>query len=251
MKKVLSVLLFLAAPALAADIGIAAVVSGDIITTFEVANHRKLASTMAARTKKPAPDARESLIENRLKLQEGAKFQISATDQEIKDGLARFRKYANLEADAAYKSFVASSGGEEALRAQLAADIVWQKLVWQVLRGYVNASGTEVGDALGGTSDVEYSFAGDADCRRGLFKLAASEMDKDFRKRVEAVDMKAGDAIAVNQTAYVFCGRRDIRRELDPREAERARSAILAEKLEAYASRYLEKMINAAAIERK
>jgi|GEM_PF-5684291 len=246
MRNIFLAIALLFAPAAMGGVGIAAIVNGDAITTLEVANQAKLARAVSEASKSKAPDALESLIENRIKIQEGAKFNIGASEPEIRDAMQRFRRHMKLDTDAKFKEFVSKNGGEEALRAQLEAEVVWNKIVWQVLRGYVNVSDNEIAGAFGAW---EYLLRpGSGDCG-GALPMAASGMKPEFLKKVQAAAV--GDVVREGGAEFLVCGRRQLSIDYAGEAALRVRGEILSEKLEAYSVRYLRKARENALIEKK
>ena len=241
-----AIVLLFTTPVLA-NVGITALVNGEVITTTELANHAKLVRAVSEKSKSKAPDALENLLENRLKIQEAAKFNITATEPEIRDAKARFRRHMDIDTDAKFKAFVEKNGGDEALRNLLEAEVVWGKVIWQVLRGYVNVSDSEVSGTFG---SWEYLLlpGGEGDCAQAS-PIPSASLRAEFLAKLQGAAV--GDIVSESGTKFKVCGRRQLIVDLSSAAVSRARMDILSEKLEAYSVRYLRRLRDNALVEKK
>ncbi|MDR1008963.1 MAG: SurA N-terminal domain-containing protein [Rickettsiales bacterium] len=167
-KIIILMLLLFGFSAIAAEVKIAAVVNGEIITSAEVSARVRLIKALAPliEAKLPPEDALythmlDNMIDDIVRVQEAAKYKITADEKETSESIEKFAKFYNTTAEG-LKALMAKEGiAEDTLKSQAKADVLWSKLTFQVLRAYVNASDREVDGVFAeqnGTSSFEYSL---------------------------------------------------------------------------------------------
>lgn len=114
-----------------------AVVNDSAITGFDLTQRAQILATLgfpAANQDALRAEALDRLIEDRLKMQEGARLGITAEDDKISEALDRIAKRANVSLEELLKGMKARGVSEQALRDMVSADVIWQ----QVVRGRFN-----------------------------------------------------------------------------------------------------------------
>lgn len=109
-----------------------AVVNDSAITGYDLA--QRIQILVALGFPEDNPDALRAvsldrLIEDRLKLQEGARFGITPNSEIIESGIEQFAQNADLSASAFRASMSAQGVSEQALGDLAAADVIWRKVV--------------------------------------------------------------------------------------------------------------------------
>jgi len=147
-----------AAPARAQDttgaMGIAAVVNEDIITVFDVQS--RLGMFIATSGLENTPDIQrrilpqviQSLIEERLKIQEARRLKIVTTEPEVREALALIENNNGMQPGSFRKMFEERGVDMGTLFAQIEADVAWVKVVRQELRRNVLVAPEEVKNVL-------------------------------------------------------------------------------------------------------
>jgi peptidyl-prolyl cis-trans isomerase SurA len=116
----------LAAPALAQGLfGPAITVNDTVITPYEIDQRARLLTLLRA-PGIPEEEARNGLIEDRLRLGETRRAGITPTPEEIQDGMEEFASRANLTAE----QFIAAIG-QQGVAAETFRDFVTAGLAWR------------------------------------------------------------------------------------------------------------------------
>ncbi|MGR3716808.1 MAG: peptidylprolyl isomerase [Thermohalobaculum sp.] len=109
-----------------------AVVNDSAITGFDIAQRAQILIALGFPTASPdalRTESLERLIEDRLKLQEGARLGLSAQADSIDDGIEEFAKRAGLSADE-FRTTMSTQGITElALNDMISAEVVWRQVV--------------------------------------------------------------------------------------------------------------------------
>jgi peptidyl-prolyl cis-trans isomerase SurA len=277
---ILAAVLSVSAPAFSAESRIAAVVNGDIITSYELEG--RLAFTRdLMKGQKPPADLRERILDemvnDRIKLAEAAKFGVKVDDKEIDDTVSRMEKFYGVKVDKSLPW----------VRDQARADVAWNKFLFGYLRSMVSVGDAEVDGIMESRAErksYEYSvvplLAGNGDME-GLLPLAKGVSScagfKSFAKkrgkdgsgteiRVKDSDMNPALAAelaglgdeglagpvenAGGLTLFYMCSKRETEKSaLPPLDRSKVRQDLLMGKLEAFSERYFEKVRAGAAVE--
>ncbi len=134
--------------------GIAAVVNEDIITVFDVQS--RLGMFMATSGIENSPDIQrrllpqviQSLIEERLKLQEAKRLKITTTEPEVRQAVDLIENQNNMPAGSFRKLMQERGVDMGTMFAQIEADVAWVKVVRQELRRNVLVAPEEVKNVL-------------------------------------------------------------------------------------------------------
>lgn len=129
---------------------IAAVVNDEPISTYDV-NLRLgliISTTGQVESEEAFAEMREfvvqSLIDEKLQIQEAAEFEVFITDQEVEQEFAGFAAANNISAEQFEQTLVQMGTSKEALARQIRASIAWRELVNGRLRPQVAVGDTEM-----------------------------------------------------------------------------------------------------------
>ncbi len=132
------------------SIGIAAVVNDEAISMTDVQDRMKLVMVSSGLPNNPEIRAKiqtqvvEGLIDDQLKLQEARRNKIEVSEEEVMDGvktIAEQNKYAPEQ----FLVLLEKSGvPKETLLAQIRAQLAWNKVVKDVLRGQIEVKDSDI-----------------------------------------------------------------------------------------------------------
>lgn len=105
------------------------VVNGDPITNFDIEQRIKLLQLSNPAKAPTRPEALEELINDRIKIKEGKKFNLDMTPAEIETQYATMGARMRLSADQLSKVLEGRGIRPETLKSRLKADYVWSQLV--------------------------------------------------------------------------------------------------------------------------
>lgn len=143
MLKTMLGVLALAAAVLAAPVQAqtmfrpVAVVNDSAITGFDLAQRAQILVTLGFRAESAdavRAEAMERLIDDRLKVQEGTRLGVTASEERIGEALGRMAQRVGISPDELLTGMRAQGVSEQALRDMISADVVW----FQVVRGRFN-----------------------------------------------------------------------------------------------------------------
>lgn len=149
----LATFLLSATPALAEQVGIAAIVNDAVITTTDVTERRDLIMASNNMPMTPAniqritPRIVQSLIDETLQLEEAKRLSISVKKEEIESAIRQMEESRRAPAGTLRESFRKQGLSERSLDAQLRAQIAWNKVVQRKLRREVTITADEVARA--------------------------------------------------------------------------------------------------------
>lgn len=133
---------------------IAAIVNDEVISTYDLMSRLSMvvASTRLHDSKQErnriAPHILETLIDERLKMQEAKRRNVSVSKRDLQRAATMIEKRNNTPAGD-FENFIKRSGPvAQTVRERMKADIVWGKLVRRRLRPRVTISDEEVEDVL-------------------------------------------------------------------------------------------------------
>lgn len=133
---------------------VAAIINDSIITTFDVRQRMQL-MVLSAGGQIPAEalpqlqqQAVRDLVEERLKLQETAKFEITVSEAEINEEIALIAAQSNLTANQLVETLQSEGLSVNSLKEQIKARIAWPQLVQGRFRDRVRVNDDEVEDTL-------------------------------------------------------------------------------------------------------
>ena len=212
MTKILVLALALtwfgSAPVHAANVGIAAIVGDDVITTTDVAERRDLLMATASipatpeNEQKITPRVIQSLIDETLQLQEAKRQSITVTDEEVAKSVNEMNARGasgELLRDFVKKRNLSERSFENQVRAQLA----WGKVVQRKLRRNVSVSQDEVARAqkaaASSPGEEELRIAAlDIDIKSPASEAAMKDIAEDA-----AMQLKSGADMASVAARYI------------------------------------------------
>ena len=133
---------------------VAAVVNDTVVTTFDVRQRMKLMLISAGRRLPPEAlpqlqqQAIRDLVEEKLKLQEAAKFELEIPEEEIRSEISLMAAQSNLSHDQLIATLEQEGISVNSLREQIRASIAWPQLVQGRFRDRVRVNEGEVEDTL-------------------------------------------------------------------------------------------------------
>lgn len=129
---------------------VAAVVNDAVVTTFDVRQRMKLMLMSSGGQIPPEAlpqlqaQALRDLVEEKLKLQETAEFELEVTDQEVDNELAMMAAQSNLTKDELLRILEERGIAARSLQQQMRAQIAWPQLVQGRYRDRIRVSEDEV-----------------------------------------------------------------------------------------------------------
>ena len=111
-----------------------ALVNESVITGFDVDQRARLLAVLgfpAASAEALRAEALNQLIDDRLKMQEAERFGIGASEEEIRDGIARLAERANAKPEAFFAALAERGISRQALEDMVAAEVAWRKVIRQ------------------------------------------------------------------------------------------------------------------------
>jgi len=134
--------------------GIAAIVNDEVISTYDVSQRANLILSSAGIEHTPEIDKRvkqqvvQTLIDEKLQLQEAKRYDIEITDDEIATAFDQLVKQNKITPQAMKESLAKSGVNIETLRTQIKAELAWSRLVNGLLSSRVSITGEEVDQFL-------------------------------------------------------------------------------------------------------
>lgn len=113
---------------------VVAIVNGEAITAFDIAQRTKIISVTNHRSPS-RQEVLEELIEDRIKLQTAAKYNISPTDNEVNERFALIGSRSQLSPAGLSQALAAHGIQDKALKARIRADLAWMDLTRGRFRG--------------------------------------------------------------------------------------------------------------------
>ena len=150
-KIILSILFsFLSLSSFASEVKVLAIVNGEIITSYDVAERAKLSKELLKINKYKLSDSEieakvlSEMIDDKIKIAEANRFGIHVSPAELIDAKVRMEKYLGLP-EGGYKELVKNLDIDESVvNKQVEADVIWMKFMYSVLRAYVKVSDSEL-----------------------------------------------------------------------------------------------------------
>lgn len=133
---------------------VAAIVNDQVITTFDLRQRMRL-MLLSAGGQIPVEAlpqlqqrALRDLVEEKLKLQEAAEFELEVSDEELQQELAVVAAQSNLQAEQFINALEADGISPASLQDQIESGIVWPQLVQGRFRDRIRVNDDEVEDTL-------------------------------------------------------------------------------------------------------
>jgi peptidyl-prolyl cis-trans isomerase SurA len=143
------------APAQGQDVeGVAAIVNDDVISTYDVRQRMRLIlATTGVRANQELlmrvqEQALNSLIDERLQLQQAEEFEVEIKQEEVDEAMADLARQNNIAPDEIRRSLAEAGVDARTLEDQLRAEIAWQILVSSRYRPRVRVSNDQINQML-------------------------------------------------------------------------------------------------------
>lgn len=148
-------LLFTAPAGAAQDTyGIAATVNDDVITTYDL-QQRVFFMVLSSGVKPDEESFRRmqftalrALIDERLQMQEAAKFDLEISDEEVEDSLQRLARGNNMTLEQLTERMAQAGISLNTLRDQVRAEIAWQRIVNGRFGSRIRVSETQIDETV-------------------------------------------------------------------------------------------------------
>ena len=134
--------------------GIAAVVNEDVVSIYDVVQRLRLIVLSAGLPDTPGtverigPQVLQTLIDERLRLQEAARFNIAVGEQDMAASIALIERRVGI-VPGGFESYMRTRGIDpETVLDQIRAQNTWQRLVGQRMRSSIIVSDDEVDEAI-------------------------------------------------------------------------------------------------------
>jgi len=130
--------------------GVAAIVNDNVISTFDVRQRANLLMVSAGIQPTPEMQTRaraqalRDLVDERLQIQEAAKFEITVTPETVDRRLGEIATQNQTTVEGLTASLGTSGIGIRTLRTQIEADIAWQRLIGGMYGSRVRVSEQEI-----------------------------------------------------------------------------------------------------------
>lgn len=151
------------------DVGVAAIVNDDLITSSDVSGRYQMAVQGAnlrpneAEAKAIRKQALDALIDEQIRLQEAKRQSVMPEDKEVDEGFARLAEQNRLSADEFKKLLNRTPGVYESLRRQIKTQIAWNNVIMKKIRPQITIGETDVNAYLAekakNPAKVEYQVA--------------------------------------------------------------------------------------------
>lgn len=134
----------------AQDIGIVAVVNGDVVTNTDVANRARLFAISTAMPATPEvierlrPQVERQLIDERLRLQESQRRGIVVTDKQIAEAIREIEARNNLPAGQLQAKLASDGVSLRTLIDEIRVQLAWTQMLRQQLGDKANISEAEI-----------------------------------------------------------------------------------------------------------
>lgn len=153
----------------ATDIGVAAIVNNELITSSDVSGRYHMAvkganlNPNAAEAKEIRKQALEALIDEQIRLQAAKRENVLPEEKEVDEAFARLASQNNLPPEQFKKVLNQTTGVYESLRRQLKTQLAWNNVILKRIRPQVSISENDVDAYLQqrakNTAKVEYQIA--------------------------------------------------------------------------------------------
>lgn len=180
---------FAAASAVAAAIKV--VVNSDPITTYDIAQRKRLIEiTGQARGSGAEKAAIDELIDERLKLQEAKRRNVSTSDAEIEDAFASLARRTKMT-PAQFRAALKQVGVDPTtLMDRLRGEIAWRKVVQARFRATIRVEESAIVAALGGKAGTAAAKGIEYDLKQVIFVIpgdAGASYKAQRRREAEAL----------------------------------------------------------------
>lgn len=134
--------------------GVAAIVNDEVISTYDVRQRAALLMTGSGLPSSPEvvqraqAQALRDLVDERLQMQETGEYNIEVSDAEVDRSLGEIARQNGTTAEELARQLAGAGVNPATLRAQLRADIAWQRLVSGRYGSRVRISDSQIDDTL-------------------------------------------------------------------------------------------------------
>jgi len=165
-------------------------VNGEPITAIDLEQRSKFLF-VTSQKHPPRQEVLDQLIDEKLKIREGARWGVSASDTEVNNNYSTMAGRMRLSSEQLTQTLAKSGVNADTLKARIRADIVWQSLIRGRYQARLQLSDREVLSALEAKNPEEREAVGyDYTLRPILFLVTPGAPDAGYesrRKEAEAL----------------------------------------------------------------
>jgi peptidyl-prolyl cis-trans isomerase SurA len=169
---------------------VAVFVNGEPITAMDIEQRSKFLF-VTSQKHHPRQEVLDQLIDEKLKVREGARWGINVSDSEVDNSFATMASRMRLSSEQLTQSLAKSGVKADTLKARIKADIVWQSLVRSRYQAKLQLSDSEILSALEAKNPEAREAVGyDYTLRPILFLVTPGAADSNYdsrRKEAEAL----------------------------------------------------------------
>jgi len=157
--RVLAMLIVAAAGGSALAQNVAVFVNGDPITAIDIEQRSKFL-VLTEQKQRPRQEVLDQLIDEKLKVREGRRWGIEASDDEVNNNYANMARRLQKSSEQLTQDLAKSGVNVATLKARIRADIVWQQLIRGRYQSRLQLSDKEVASALEAKNSEERDAVG-------------------------------------------------------------------------------------------
>ena len=150
-----------------------AVVNDSAITGFDLAQRAQIMTALGFQAAGPdalRAEALDILVEDRLKLQEGRRLSLTASPENIDDGIGELAKRAGRSADEFKATLFKQGVTEQALQDMVGSEIVWRQVVRARFSRRVEPGEAEIDAEIAELEAKAELNAGSLDAKRYIYR---------------------------------------------------------------------------------
>src|SRR5262245_60006061 len=153
---------YAALPQAAAAQNVVLLVNGEPITAYDIDQRSKFHTLVSHKTP-PRQEVINELIDEKLKVQVGKRYQLEIGDKDVDTAYGEMAKGMRLNSDQLTKVLGQSGVGAETLKSRIRADIVWSQIVRGKFQQSLQVRDKDVQEAIqgkkpDGPANYEYSL---------------------------------------------------------------------------------------------
>jgi len=167
-------------------------VNGAPITAIDIEQRSKFLF-VTSQKHHPRQEVLDQLIDEKLKLHEGSRWGINASDAEVESNYSTMAGRMRLSSEQLTQSLAKSGVKADTLKARIKADIVWQNLIRGRYQARLQLSDSEVRSALEAKNPAEQEAVGyEYTLRPILFLVAPGGPDSSYQSRRKEAEALRG-----------------------------------------------------------
>jgi peptidyl-prolyl cis-trans isomerase SurA len=185
-------------------------VNGEPITAIDLEQRSKFLY-VTSQKHHPRQEVLDQLIDEKLKIREGIRWGINASDTEVENNYATMAGRMRMSSEQLTQSLAKSGVKADTLKARIKADIVWQGLVRGRYQARLQLSDREVLSALEAKNPAEREAVGyDYTLRPILFLVTPGAPDSSYQSRRKEAEALRGHFKGCQESLPAVRAMRDV-----------------------------------------